>query len=221
MTDRNHPPARRPPAWMHLLPGLGGLLVTAALTAQDRLNACAQDPRVVAGIVTKEICAGADIFSRETFDGNGRTCGTCHPADNNTTLDAPFIKALHDKNPRDPLFVFETKPALAQLETSDLRNFATILENVDGFQDPTHRFVSRSVSHVLSLSTSIARDPGDGTASPPLERTGWGGDGVGDGSLLAFLEGAVKQHFTKDLARRPGVDFRVPTAAESDLTRTF
>jgi hypothetical protein len=224
-----------------LLPALGGLLLVAcstsdvapaaveapgtavasALNAQNRLDTCAQDPRVLAGLVSKEICAGADIFFRETFEGNGRTCGTCHPADNNTTLDVPFIKALHDKNPKDPLFVFETTPALAQLETSDLLNFATILENVDGFQDPTHRFVSRSVSHVLSLATSIARDPGDGTASPPLERTGWGGDGVGDGSLLAFLEGAIKQHFTKSLARAPGVDFRVPTPEESALTRTF
>lgn len=198
-----------------------GTAVASALTAQSRVDTCGQDPRVLAGLVSKEICAGADIFFRETFDGNGRTCGTCHPADNNTTLDAPFIKALHDKNPKDPLFVFETKPALAQLETSDLRNFATVLENVDGFQDPTHRFVSRSVSHVLSLATSIARDPADGTASPPLERTGWGGDGVGDGSLLAFLEGAIKQHFTKDLARRPGMDFRLPTPEESALTRTF
>jgi hypothetical protein len=98
---------------------------------------------------------------------------------------------------------------------------AAILENVDGFQNPTQRFVSRSVSHVLSLTTSIQRDPGDGTASPPLERTGWGGDGVGDGSLLAFLEGAIIQHFTKDLQRRPDVDFRVPTPAEAELTRTF
>jgi hypothetical protein len=241
MIHPNDDTSRRPAAWTLLLPGLGGLLLVAcsspsaedltiegstveasgALTAQDRLNACAQDPRVVAGLLSKEICAGADIFFRETFNGNGRTCGTCHPSDNNTTLDVPFITALHEKNPNDPLFVSETNPALAQLETSDLRNFATILENVDGFQDPANRFVSRSVSHVLSLATSIARDPADGTPSPPLERTGWGGDGVGDGSLRAFLEGAVKQHFTKNLARRPGVDFRVPTAQESDLTRTF
>lgn len=194
---------------------------SSELTAQDRLNACRQDPRVIAGLVTKEICAGADIFFREKFNGNGRTCGSCHPVANNTTLDVPFITALHQTNPNDPLFVFETNPALAQLETSDLLNFAAILENVDGFQDPTHRFVSRSVQHVLSLATSITRDPADGTPSPPLERTGWDGSGVGDGSLRAFLEGAVKQHFPKNLARRPGIDFRVPTAQEADLTRTF
>lgn len=195
--------------------------VSSALTAQQRLTTCMQDPRVQTGLVTKEICAGADIFFRETFNGNGRTCGSCHPVANNTTLDVPFIAALRQANPNDPLFVFETNPNLAELETSDLLDFAAILENVDGFVDPTNRFVSRSVSHVLSLATSITPDPGDGNPTPPLERTGWGGDGVGDGSLRAFLEGAIKQHFPKDLRRRPNIDFRLPTAQEADLTRTF
>lgn len=195
--------------------------ISTSLTAEQRLQACSSDPRVVAGLVSAEVCAGADIFFRETFGGNGRTCGSCHPQDNNTTLDAPFVAALKQKSPRDPLFIADNDPNLSQLETSDLLNFAAILENVDGFANPTQRFVSRSVSHVLSLKTSINRDPADGTESPPLERTGWGGDGVGDGSLLAFLEGAIKQHFTKDLRRRVDVDFRAPTAQEAELTRTF
>src|SRR6478736_1525877 len=193
-----------------------------SLSVEERLDACAQDPRVVAGLVTQSVCAGADIFFRETFNGNGRTCGSCHPVANNTTLDVAFVTALHEKNPKDPLFVFETNPALRELETSDLLQFASVLENVDGFQDPTHRFASRSVSHVLSLSTSTTPDPADGSANPPLERVGWSGDGApGDGSLLAFLEGAIKQHLTKDLARRANVDFRPPTAQEAELTRTF
>src|SRR3954451_24327491 len=58
-----------------------------ALSAEDRLHACSSDPRVVGGLVSQSICAGADIFFRETFGGNGRTCGSCHPAANNTTLD--------------------------------------------------------------------------------------------------------------------------------------
>jgi CRP-like cAMP-binding protein len=29
---------------------------------------------------------GRDIFFDETFDGNGRTCGTCHREDNNFTI---------------------------------------------------------------------------------------------------------------------------------------
>lgn len=193
-----------------------------ALSVEDRLDACAQDPRVIAGLVAQNVCAGADIFFRETFGGNGRTCGSCHPVANNTTLDVPFITALHERNPQDPLFVFETNPALRELETSDLLQFSAILENVDGFQDPTHRFASRSVSHVLSLATSITPDPADGIGNPLAERVGWSGDGApGDGSLRAFLEGAIKQHFTKDLLRRPGVDFRLPTAREAELTRAF
>ncbi len=195
--------------------------ISSSLTPEQRLDACAQDPRVVAGLVSAEVCAGADIFFRETFGGNGRTCGSCHPVHNNTTIDVPFIAALRQQNPDDPLFINENDPNLADLETQDLLSSAAILENVDGFQNPTQRFVSRSVSHVLSLATSIQRDPGDDTASPPLERTGWGGDGVGDGSLLAFLEGAIIQHFTKDLRRRPDVDFRVPAPAEAELVRTF
>lgn len=198
-------------------------LETSALTAPDRLATCDQDPRVLAGLVSREICAGADIFFRETFGGNGRTCGTCHPAGHSTTIDQPFIAALHASTPADPLFVFERSTPLAKLESSaDLLDSAGVLENVDGFEDPTHKFVVRSVPHVLSLSTSIARDAGDGTTNPPVERTGWGGDGApGDGSLRAFLGGAVAQHYTKTLTRRPGVDFRSPTAQELDLTSAF
>jgi hypothetical protein len=197
-------------------------LRSSSLTAQDRLNTCAQDPRVVTGLVTKEICAGADIFLRETFNGNGRTCGTCHPMGNNTTIDPPFVAALRATKPNDPLFVAETNPALAGLEISSALDQSGILENVDGFEDPTHKFVIRAVPHVLSMKTSIAADTGDTTTTPPIERTGWGGDGApGDGSLRSFLTGAVTQHYTRDLARRPGVDFRVPTSQELDLVLAF
>jgi hypothetical protein len=195
--------------------------ISAALTGQQRLAACDQDPRVIAGLVTRQICAGAGIFFNETFNGNGRTCATCHPVTNNFTVDVPFIEALHTRNPLDPLFVAENVPALANLETSDLRDDAAILENVDGFEAPANKFVSRSVSHMLSLKTSITRDPADGTDPAVVERTGWGGDGPGDGSLRSFLAGAVEQHFTKNLARRPGIDFRVPTSLEADLALAF
>jgi len=194
------------------------------LTVQQRLAACAQDPRVVTGLVTAQICAGADIFFRETFNGNGRACGTCHPAENNTTIDSAFATARHAQNPNDPLFVSETNPALTELENIDnLLNNGVIRENVDGFEDPTHKFVERSVPHVLSLATSIAADNLDpSTTIPPNDRTGWGGDGsTGDGSLRSFLTGAVTQHYTKTLARVAGVDFRLPTSDELDATLAF
>ena len=176
----------------------------------------------MAGLVGTDVCAGADIFFRETFGGNGRTCGSCHPAANNLTIDKPFIDQLHAQNSRDPLFVAEFNPQLSQLETVDLRASGAILENVDGFQDPTNKFVSRAVNHLFSLRTSILRDPGDGTSGAIVERTGWGGDGApGNGALRFFLDGAIKQHFTKTLLRRENVDFQLPNDLERDLTAAF
>jgi hypothetical protein len=43
----------------------------------------------------------------------------------------------------------------------------------------------------------------------------------GDGSLRSFLTGAVTQHYPKTLTRTPGVDFRLPTDQELDLTQDF
>jgi len=159
------------------------------------------------------IAKGRRLFFEETFSGNGRTCGTCHPAANNLTLDPAFIARLP---PTDPLFVAEFTPALAKnFENPRLmREFALIQENLDGFADLENRFVMRGVPHVLAQSTSIA--------SPAGPRTGWSGDGApGDGSLRSFAVGAVIQHFTKTLGRVPGVDFRLPTEAELDAMEAF
>lgn len=155
------------------------------------------------------ILQGAELFFNERFGGNGRTCGTCHPADNNLTLDPGFIAMLP---PDDPLFVAEVSPALAGLENSRLlRQFGLILENLDGFEVVP---VMRGVPHTLAMARSVASSSGP--------RTGWSGDGApGDGSLRAFATGAVTQHFTKTLNRVPGVDFRLPSEAELDAMEAF
>ncbi|WP_437288338.1 hypothetical protein [Sorangium sp. So ce406] len=195
---------------------------SSALSVRDRLKACERDPRVVAGLVTREICAGADIFFRETFEGNGRTCGSCHPVENNFTLDVPFIDALLDSNPLDPLFIFEQEPELTDLETFELKANALVRENVDGFEDLDRKYVMRGVQHTLSLATTIAPDPANGTTDVPRQRTGWSGDGApGDGSLRQFLTGGITQHLPKDLGREPGVAFRLPTEQELDLVLAY
>jgi len=169
--------------------------------------------------------AGRNLFFNETFNGNGRTCGTCHPAGNNLTIDPTFIATLPAD---DPLFVAEFVPALGNdFENPALmRKAGLILENVDGFDDLVNKFVMRGVPHVLSLRTSILRAPGepplDGTSSSVVERTGWGGDGAaGSGTLREFATGAVRQHFTKTLDRVSGVDFRLPTDLELDAIVAF
>jgi len=169
------------------------------------------------------VAAGADLFFNETFAGNGRTCGTCHPADNNLTIEPAFIAGLP---PDDPLFVAEFVPALARNfeKPTLMRKLGLILENVDGFDDLENRFVMRGVPHTLALSTSLTAPPGapDGTTIPPEERTGWSGDGSpGSGTLREFANGAIRQHFTRTLAREPGADFRFATEAELDALEAF
>lgn len=159
------------------------------------------------------IAKGRQLFFEETFDGNGRTCGTCHRATSNLTIDPVFIASLAND---DPLFVAETNPDLsANFENPRLlRNFGLILENLDGFDDLANRFVQRGVPHTLALRTSV-----DSPAGP---RTGWSGDGSpGDGTLRSFAIGAVIQHFTRTLRRIPGVDFRLPSMEELDAIEAF
>lgn len=191
----------------------------------DRVAACSNDPRVVAGTVSADICAGADVFLRESFGGNGRTCATCHRVDNNFTIDPAFIAKLP---PGDPLFVAEFDPDLAGLEVpAQMRARGLILENVDGFDpDPRTHFVLRSTPHNFSMGTSVTRATGD-PVTTPAERTGWSGDGAPDkgvpgaGTLRDFLTGAVAQHYTRTLGRVAGADFRLPDAGELDRVELF
>lgn len=184
------------------------ILRAGAVAALIILSGCAPMP-VVPTLAER----GEDLFFNETFGGNGRTCGTCHRAEDNFALSPAFIATLPAD---DPLFVAETQPALAEnFEKPELmRALGVILENQDGFDDLPGNFNVRGVPHTLALQTSI-----DSAAGP---RTGWSGDGApGDGSLRAFATGAVIQHFPKTLDRVAGVDFRLPTDEELDALEAF
>ncbi len=156
---------------------------------------------------------GEQIFFNETFDGNGRTCGSCHRAEDNFAISPAFIATLPDD---DPLFVAEQNPDLAENFENPvlMRELALIFENQDGFDDLENDFNMRGVPHTLAMRTSIESRTGP--------QTGWSGDGApGDGSLRAFATGAVIQHFTKTTDRIAGVDFRLPTDEELDALEAF
>jgi len=107
---------------------------------------------------------------------------------------------------------------------------------VDGFDDLRNKFTMRGVPHTLALPTSIRSNLPNFAAA-----TGWSGDGaptndvfplpdgvnhIATGSLKDFAIGAVRQHFTKTLFRRPvgGIqprDFRFPTSEELDALEAF
>lgn len=170
------------------------------------------------------VAEGRRLFFEETFDGNGRTCGTCHRAENNLTIDAAFIATLPKD---DPLFVAEFVPALKRNFENPLlmRRFGLILENQDGFQDLARVFNMRGVPHVFAQGVSIDSNPRVRTgcfSDTKCPRTGWSGDGApGTMDLRAFAVGAVTQHFTKTLNRKAGVDFRLPTEQELDAMEAF
>jgi mono/diheme cytochrome c family protein len=77
---------------------------------------------------------------------------------------------------------------------------ALILENPDGFDQP---HVFRKVPHLQNLLLT--------------EEFGFDNDS----NLREFTTGAVRQHFTRTMARVEGVDFRLPTAEELDHLAAF
>jgi cytochrome c peroxidase len=169
------------------------------------------------------IAQGRQLFLNETFDGNGRTCGTCHVEANNFTVDPALIATLPSS---DPLFVAENNPALSTLENSDLlRRFGLILVNADGF-DPTRGFVFRGAQNVQALVNSMTpQDPtsgldfsSNGRNPDPPERLGWGNDGA---PLRDFALVAIAQHAPKTMNRARDVDFRVPTDEELDAMAAY
>lgn len=170
------------------------------------------------------VAKGEDIFFNETFDGNGRTCVTCHRPEDNWRITPAFIATLPDD---DPLFVHELRPEFKEnFEKADLlREWGLILMNPDGFDDLENDFVMRTVNSLRSVRTSIEGMPHEGMENQldfmePL--TGWAGDGApGDGSLRSFAIGAIIQHMPRTLAREPGVDFRLPTDEELDALEAF
>lgn len=50
------------------------------------------------------VARGEQLFVSETFEGNGRTCATCHVLENFGTLSPEWVQARWDADPADPLF---------------------------------------------------------------------------------------------------------------------
>lgn len=188
------------PWWLAAI-ATGAILTSSGVAAQD----------------AELIEEGRRLFMEETFDGNGRTCATCHPPANNFTVDPAWIRTLKGN---DPLFlVGPGTPDLKEIEIRNLlRNNALFLENVDGLDQPG---VLRSAPHTLALQTSLM--PDDNVLNRGITHaTGWSGDGApDDGSIKSFAKGAVIQHFTKSANRVAGVDFRLPTDEELEAMEAF
>ena len=71
-----------------------------------------------------DIVSGMVLFDQETFDGNGRTCRTCHSAETGT-LSVPQVRNRLRNNPNDPLFLHDGLDDGVS-GTDRISNFATI-----------------------------------------------------------------------------------------------
>lgn len=148
---------------------------------------------------------GEVLFTDETFNGNGRTCHTCHRPDDEFGLSPAKIATLPGS---DPLFVAEFIPALATLENPCMMRSARglILENIDGFANP---HVFREPPHLLNIALTAPY--------------GLSGEFA---NLQLFSTGAVQQHFPKTMARNADptmgpLDFRLPTLIERQAMEAF
>jgi cytochrome c peroxidase len=192
--DPKAPLGRGSLGWLkNLFPNLTSLKTVDA--SVDASTLTGQYARLIA-----QVSQGEALFFQETFDGNGRTCSTCHRLSENFSIDATVIGSLPAD---DPLFVFETNPNLANLENGTfLRGPRGLtLENIDGFSNAP---VFRAPPHLLNL-----------------DFTGPYGLNGDVATLAAFSSGAVTQHFPLTLDRVAGVDFRTPTQAELDAMEAF
>lgn len=148
---------------------------------------------------------GRNLFLLETFEGNGRTCATCHQADILFGLSPAKISFLP---PGDPMFVAQWDPNLSELENTCLLvgSRGVNLENIDGFENPP---VFRGSPALVNLQLTA-----------PYGRSGE------FTSLQAFSTGAVLQHMPKTLVRNTDpsagpIDCRLPTSAELSAMEAF
>jgi hypothetical protein len=122
------------------------------------LHSSAVDSRGIAPPTAPDavlINQGRLLFFNETFKRNGRTCGSCHPEENNFTIDPKFIATLAEN---DSLFAGDLLPALSEsCERPQLmREVGLLLENTRRSGDLENKFTLRSVPHFLAMRSSPA-----------------------------------------------------------------
>lgn len=125
----------------------------------------------------------------DPFEGNGRTCGSCHKAQDRFGMSAKTRRSLKLK---DPFFYrgLEENQAL-------LRNYGLVHVVGGGLNE---------FRQIPALNTLCKICDEDGQCTS----LGLNGDGVSN--LHVFTVGAIIAHSAKTPARVPGVDFVIPDA---------
>lgn len=147
---------------------------------------------------------GFRIFNEETFEGNGRTCGTCHVPSQQYSISPEFIKKL--KGEEKDLVLATNVPGLENPTlVTELAVFNTG-PGVATVEYPEGPF--RAAQQITALNTTTLDFLGtrqmlgwDGTGSPSGGAHHGNIDENADGTLRAFANGAIAQHATRTFAR--------------------
>jgi len=138
-----------------ILSAIGLLALTGCGEASLSVSDPGSDPDTLVAELSSELSLaeagsllrGAEVFTRETFKGNGRSCDSCHSL-RNGTLTPEEAQRRFDRNPREPLF------RAIDSDTGDGSSYSLLLrdatvnvtiplpENVYIAEDPTARSVT-------------------------------------------------------------------------------
>ena len=158
---------------------------------------------------------GFRVFTEETFEGNGRTCATCHLPEENYTMNADDVRKLKGAD-LELVTLENTVPGLENPTlVKKLALFNT--EGGDSLNPEEHPappevgpFFRGSMT-VGPLALTQVFQLGPNNFTPMLGWTGRGSPGGGfhhnnddpdaNGSVRAFANGAIAQHFTTSLDR--------------------
>lgn len=146
-----------------------------------------------------QVDRGERLFTAETFNGNGRTCSTCHRPSENFSISPATIQQLPAS---DPLFV-----AVEGLEDpAKLRADALIKISDDDEDQITEFRQTPKLTQIRKLCNSAGS----------CKVLGLRGDRETD--LCTFSNEAIGNHLTRKVDGEPGVDFRLMTRNEcSDI----
>ena len=155
------------------------------------------------GVLLSSGCAGGNVdrgqalFLTETFQGNGRTCGTCHRPDENFSISPETIRALP---PGDPMFV-----PVEGLEDPVKLRADGLVKVVDADEDGINEFrQTPKLTHLRGLCNKT------GDCGP----LGLRGDR--ERNLCRFSNEAIANHMTRRVGGVAGADFRLLKTRECE-----
>lgn len=127
---------------------------------------------------------GENVFFFNDFNGNARSCGSCHLPSDGFGLRPETILDLLAQNPNDPLFANSVPGLEDPCLMHDGNQRGLILENIHGFgASPSFRISP----HLMNVEHT-----------GPF---GWSPNFGGANNLRDFCQGAVGQHFPRRLPR--------------------